>query len=108
MARIDRTPYEFDKSTIIECLKKADFRCELCDRSKEDLKADNEAFYFEIHHILGIAIAVRYFPEIPIAIIKSLENAMCLCVDCHKYIERTDQNHFTIASKLVERCRVNV
>lgn len=106
--KIDRTNYEFTKETILAALRFADFRCEECHRSKPQLALDGEKPYFEMHHILGIEIAVRYFPEISAEVIKSIANCEVVCRECHREIHRQKQDYFAIAENLLKRARVNV
>ena len=97
--RIDRAPYEFSDHTKIEALRRADWTCECCGIKKKDAPDG----YLELHHRLGIAIAVRQFPELSNAVIKSVENCMCLCATCHKMIDHTKINNQALAKNLVER-----
>lgn len=81
--KVDRTPMEFSDQTKLDALRRADFKCECCGRSKPDLKRDGDKAYFEIHHILPIFIIAREFPELSLTVIKSVENAKVLCIPCH-------------------------
>ena len=101
--RINRAPMEFSDETKIEALKRASFKCEDCGRSKEDLKKAGEPGYFQLHHILGIAVAVRLFPWIGYEVIKSVENCRCLCHKCHRVEENSRPDHEEIATELLNR-----
>lgn len=87
--KIDRTPMEFTDQTKLEALKRADFKCEDCGRTKAQLREDGEKGYFEIHHRLPIYIIASEFPELSLSVIKSLANAEVLCQKCHAERHRT-------------------
>lgn len=89
---------EFSKETIVEALKRANFTCECCGIKKQDTQEK----YFEIHHRLGIAIALRYHPELSHALISSLANAMVLCIPCHKVLDREDRKHHKKIAKALQ------
>lgn len=71
---------EFSKETILEALKRSHFCCERCGIHKH--KAQDG--YLEIHHMLGIAVALRLYPEFSHSVISSLANTRVLCKPCHQ------------------------
>lgn len=88
-----RAGYEFDTRIKQASKERAGFVCERCGKETDKL---------EIHHILPIAIAIKYYPRIAPEVIRSLANAQCLCKECHKKADvRARQNHEAIAQNLV-------
>ncbi len=86
---------EFSDETKLEALRRANWRCERCGRQKQDVG------YLEIHHRLGIAIALRYHPEISHALLSSIANARVLCHDCHRIEDQSDRRkHQELAREL--------
>jgi len=84
-----RKPFEFTKQTKTEALRRAGFSCESCGVSKRETKEK----YFEIHHQIAIGWYLKnkeQFYFVSHAFISSLENAMCLCVDCHTDLHRNE------------------
>lgn len=63
----------FSNETKRQALERAKFRCESCGKRGR----------LEIHHILPIYIATQVYQELPHAALSVLENAACLCPDCH-------------------------
>ncbi len=91
---------EFQKETIAMALNRADYKCERCGIPKEETFEG----YLEIHHLLGIADAVRYYPEISHALIASLKNARVLCCKCHKIEDKESRVfHGEMARRLQHR-----
>jgi 5-methylcytosine-specific restriction endonuclease McrA len=89
---------EFSPQTIKDALWRAGYKCERCDRTKPEIRDH----YFEIHHKLGIAHALAYYPNLSHAIIRSLANAEVLCKDCHQ--EATNEMNYvyqTMAAGLI-------
>ncbi len=88
---------EFSKQTKIETLKRSGFCCEECGKKKYECNPP----YLEIHHVVGIAIAIQYHPELSHAMISSVANAESLCVSCHKKRDVLDRrNHKELAKQL--------
>lgn len=71
---------EFSKETIIEALKRSHFSCERCGIPKKDTMQG----YLEIHHMLGIAMALKFYPHLSFSVISSVANARVLCFHCHQ------------------------
>lgn len=91
--------FEFSKQTKIEALKRANFTCEECGKKKYECTPQ----FLEIHHIVGIAIAIQYHPELSHAMISSLKNCSCLCVSCHKKRDILDRRkHRELAKQLYD------
>lgn len=63
----------FSNETKRQALERAKFRCESCGKRGR----------LEIHHILPIYIATQVYQELPHAVLSVVENAACLCPDCH-------------------------
>ena len=78
--RKKRRPYEFDKITKLNALRRDGWKCVECGTAKKD----TESGYLEIHHILEIWFVIKYLPQMSPTVVSSLENAACLCTDCHK------------------------
>lgn len=96
MSKIDRELYEFSKATVLEALKRADWKCERCGKSKK------EVGMLYIHHKLAINIAIHQYPEIAPSVIKSICNAKCVCRECHMYEdEESKKNHKFFAQALL-------
>ena len=87
---------EFSDATKLEALKRADWRCEECGKTKQ------EVGHFEIHHRVGIAIALSHHPELSHAMISSLANSVCLCASCHKKADIKDRRHHVENAKKLE------
>lgn len=82
---------EFSRSTKWEARKRAGHKCEICDARAE----------LSVHHLLGIDIALKYYPEISHAAIRSLANALCLCSACHNHMDKqAHTNHQIVAEGL--------
>lgn len=80
----------------MEALRRAGWCCERCGIPKEDTIEG----YLDIHHVLGIADAIRFYPELSHAIIASLVNARVLCKKCHVIEDRESRrNHKETAKK---------
>lgn len=87
---------EFTKETKLAALRRDEWTCQECGRKKEQVG------YLEIHHKLGIAIALQCHPEISHALISSLANATCLCHDCHSKRDVIDRKkHKEYAQELL-------
>lgn len=69
--------YEFSYSTKIQALKRSDFSCQDCGVRQAD------GYYLAVHHILGIAYARYYYPDIPASVVSHLANARVLCETDH-------------------------
>jgi len=80
---------EFTKEVKVEALRKADWCCEECGIKKKDT-VDG---YLEIHHRVGIAVALHNHPELSHAMIASIANAVVLCIPCHDLMDREDPKH---------------
>jgi len=80
---------EFTREVKIEALRKADWCCEECGIRKRD--AVNG--YLEIHHKVGIAVALLNHPELSHAMIASIANAVVLCIPCHRLMDKLDAKH---------------
>jgi len=80
---------EFTNEVKIEALKKADWCCEECGIKKKDA----EKGYLEIHHRVGIAVALHNHPELSHAMISSIANAVVLCIPCHRLMDSEDPKH---------------
>lgn len=90
--------YEFTPETKLEALKRANFRCEGCGVPKREARDG----YLEIHHVLGVAAAIKFYPSLAPAIISSLANAQVLCKDCHQQEDNRMQfNHPKIAHSII-------
>jgi len=70
---------EFPRETKVDALRNADWKCEMCGVKKKE----TEQGFLEIHHILPVYIAVKYYPHVSAVAIRSLANAEVLCVSCH-------------------------
>lgn len=91
--------YEFPPHVRKEALKQAGYCCDRCGAHKNDTKNK----YLELHHQLGIAIAIKYYPEISPLVISSLANCRVLCYDCHIIEDKEDhRNHILIAQTLLK------
>jgi len=80
---------EFTKEVKVEALRKADWCCEQCGIKKKDALDG----YLEIHHRVGIAVALLNHPELSHAMIASIANAVVLCIPCHRLMDRLDPRH---------------
>jgi len=80
---------EFTREVKIEALRKADWCCEECGIKKQDA-VDG---YLEIHHKVGVAVALLNHPELSHAMIASIDNAVVLCIPCHRLMDSEDAKH---------------
>jgi len=80
---------EFTNEVKIEALKKADWCCEECGVKKKDTTSG----YLEIHHRVGVAVALLNHPELSHAMIASIANAVVLCIPCHRLMDSEDSKH---------------
>jgi len=80
---------EFTREVKNEALRKADWCCEECGIKKQDA-VDG---YLEIHHKVGIAVALLNHPELSHAMIASIDNAVVLCIPCHRLMDSEDAKH---------------
>jgi len=80
---------EFTNEVKIEALKKAEWCCEECGIKKKDTTEG----YLEIHHRVGIAVALLNHPELSHAMISSIANAVVLCIPCHRLMDKLDAKH---------------
>jgi 5-methylcytosine-specific restriction endonuclease McrA len=76
-----RKPYNFDFETKLKALEKNNFCCARCGKHKSKCKPS----YLEVHHRLPIGVALDHFPQV-IHKLHTLENALPLCVSCHKEV----------------------
>jgi len=81
---ISRRKYEFSSSLREERLEGANYCCERCGKYSENL---------EVHHLMGAWLASQNYLLTP-EIIRVLENEMCLCSSCHKFMNK-DQESWT-------------
>lgn len=92
--------YEFSSEVKLAALRRSNFKCEDCGVPKH-LARDG---YLEIHHMLGVAAAIQFYPSLAPAIISSLANARTLCKDCHQAADNRMQfNHPSIAFGLINQ-----
>lgn len=63
----------FSPETKRQALERANYQCESCGKRGR----------LEIHHILPIYIATQVYQDLPHVALSVLENALCLCIDCH-------------------------
>lgn len=63
----------FSNETKRQALERANYQCENCGRRGK----------LEIHHILPIYIATQVYQDLPHVALSVIENALCLCPDCH-------------------------
>lgn len=88
--------YEFTEQIKGAALYRAGYKCEDCGVEKASDRRLN------VHHKLGIAYALRYYPSVPPTLIRSLANAEVLCDQCHlKKDNALLDEHSTIAAMLV-------
>ena len=80
---------EFTREVKNEALRKADWCCEECGIKKKDA-VDG---HLEIHHKVGIAVALLNHPELSHAMIASIANAVVLCIPCHRLMDSEDAKH---------------
>lgn len=99
-----RSKYEFSKKTKIDALKRDNFTCVDCNKKKKETRGG----YLQVHHIVPIWFAVNYLPNITPSVLSSLENAVCLCVDCHekRHITETKKEYIFLAQSLLSVSRV--
>ncbi len=89
--------YEFPHQTVIDALRRADWKCEQCGKPKKDTPEG----YLELHHLLPVMIAVKYYPHILPELIASLDNCKVLCCQCHsKADEESRLNHPRLALEI--------
>ncbi len=81
---MSRQGKEFPSYVIDLSFRRSGGACEQCG-SKENI---------EVHHILPIWVAAQYFPQLASMVLKSAENAKCLCSNCHDELHR--RNDFTV------------
>lgn len=90
------TTAEFTKETKLAALRRDNWSCQECGKRKELVG------HLEIHHLLGIAIALQCHPEVSHAMLSSLENSICLCPSCHKIRDKIDRKkHKEYAQELL-------
>ncbi len=95
---------EFSRETKIEALKRANWQCECCGVKKKDTKEG----YLELHHRLGVMLAVHHYPEFAHTLIASLANCQVLCIPCHDAMDRLNQRqHKAQAQRLKGSIREN-
>ena len=80
---------EFTNEVKLEALRKADWCCEECGIKKKDAVEG----HLEIHHKVGIAVALLNHPELSHAMIASIANAVVLCIPCHHRMDSEDPKH---------------
>jgi len=79
-----RRRYEFSSSLREERLEGVNYCCERCGKKTKNL---------EVHHLVGAWLASQNEYLTP-AIIRVLENEMCLCPSCHRFMNE-DQESWT-------------
>lgn len=84
---------EFTRETRWEARQRANGRCELCGTSEN----------LSVHHILGIEIALKFYPEISHAAIRSLANALCVCSHCHEHMDRQAKINHSLPAQSLKR-----
>jgi protein-tyrosine-phosphatase len=87
--------------TKIEALQNANWRCERCGIEKKDTPEQ----YLEIHHRLGISIALHNIPSIEHALLSSVANAQVLCRKCHKIQDQEDARRWRETYQEIKRSR---
>lgn len=84
---------EFSGETKRKALERARYRCEICGKKAR----------LEIHHILPLYVASQVYKDLPHAALRSLQNAACVCPDCHNGLHERgwhERDYSTIASVL--------
>lgn len=81
-----RRDYAFSGPTKEEARKRAEYKCQHCGKSQKEL-----GYRLEVHHLLPCMVAAIRYPHILPNLVKSINNAICLCKECH---ERADQESF--------------
>lgn len=84
MIKYSRKEYNFPTGLRYERLHGCNFTCEGCGKITKDLQA---------HHLLACYLASRNIALTP-KMIKTIENVMCLCKDCHLKAD-ADQKKWT-------------
>lgn len=74
---------EFSRETKDEALRRAEYICEQCGVA-------HDTSPLQIHHILGLWYAYNFHPEISSVVLKSIENAMAVCNDCHQELHNSE------------------
>lgn len=77
-----RKSYEFSKAQRKERLEGCDFTCEGCGKKTKSL---------QVHHLIACHLAIRN-PVLTPAVIRVIENEMCLCHACHLKADRDQKN----------------
>lgn len=77
-----RREYGFSDRLKLERLNGCNFTCEHCGKITKRL---------EVHHLVACYLAGNNISLTP-GVIKTIENAMCLCKDCHR---KADDDHKT-------------
>ena len=72
-----RIPFEFTHATKDQVLKEQDNKCAVTGRTD----------HLQVHHMLGVGIALGFWPNINPEIIKQRENAVAITADIHSQIE---------------------
>lgn len=106
MAFNRRPELEFSRATKIQALKNAEFSCEVCGV----YKTDTEEQYLEIHHILPLYIAEKYFPQVTDGMLTSILNASVLCCHHHDQIHQYEDlySHGKQAELLMSLEKINL
>jgi 5-methylcytosine-specific restriction endonuclease McrA len=73
----NKREYKFPAYVKDEIREKQKYRCATCG------KHDSEVGTLQVHHVLPTYIAYNFFPQISLEALKSIENAVGLCSDCH-------------------------
>lgn len=84
MLRSSRAEYNFPTGLRYERLHGCKLTCEGCGKITKDL---------QVHHLVACYLASRNIALTP-QMIKTLENEMCLCRDCHRKAD-ADQKKWT-------------
>lgn len=78
----NRNEYKFPAYLKYEVRENQQYCCANCG------KHDSEVGTLQIHHVLPIYIAYNFFPQITQDALRSIENAVGLCENCHTKVHR--------------------
>jgi len=73
----NKREYKFPAYVKDEIREKQKYCCATCG------KHDSQVGTLQVHHVLPTYIAYNFFPQISLEALKSIENAVGLCSDCH-------------------------
>lgn len=88
---------EFPQEVRNEALRRSEYRCEKCGCPKEETYEG----FLQFHHIVGVALAVRYHPELAHSAIASLANCRVLCCKCHNIMDAEDRKNHAENAKIL-------